>query len=103
MSTDGTVSLERILEEPSEFSGWLYLPPQPWTLRTEGVFAPYTKDSDPANIPAIAKKNGWGVTLDSDAIEDIVANAVDQIENPTIDQLFDAFLFYVDNDAFISF
>ena len=103
MSTNDAVSIRRILEDPSEFSGWLYLPPQPWTLGTEGAFAPYTKDADPASIPAIAKQNGWGVTVDSDAIEDIVANAIDQVENPTIDQLFDAFLFYVDNDAFISF
>ncbi|CAN7603422.1 hypothetical protein LJR230_004327 [Trinickia sp. LjRoot230] len=103
MSTNDVVSIRRILEASSEFSWWLYLPPQPWTLETEGAFSPYTKDADPANIPAAAKHNGWEATLNSDAIEDIAANAVDQVDNPTIDPLFEAFLFYFENDAFILF
>ncbi|WP_455768441.1 DUF7716 domain-containing protein [Burkholderia cepacia] len=41
------------------------------------------------------------MTLDSDAIEGIVENTSDQIGNPTVDQLFEAFVFYFTNDAFI--
>ncbi|MBJ9968580.1 DUF7716 domain-containing protein [Burkholderia seminalis] len=101
MDSDNAVSLRSILEEPTSFSGWLYLPPPPWTLETQGVFAPYTKDADDSNIPEIAKRHSWSITLDSDAIEDIVDNTSDQIENPTVDQLFEAFVFYFTNDAFI--
>ena len=103
LATDDVVSIRRILEDPSAFSGWLYLPSLPWTLETEGVFAPYTKDVDQRDVPEAAKQNGWTVTLDSDAIEDIVENASDQVNEPSVDQLFEAFVFYYENDAFIEF
>ncbi|NTX27070.1 hypothetical protein HT746_07985 [Burkholderia pyrrocinia] len=96
------VALKHILEHPGDFSGWLYLPPTPWTPDTEGAFSDDTKGADDA-IPAIAIQPGWQVTLDSATIEDIVINAHDQIDEPTLAQLFDAFVFYVENDAFILF
>ncbi|WP_080425505.1 hypothetical protein [Burkholderia ubonensis] len=101
MDSDNVVSIRSILEYPSKFSGWLYLPSLPWNLETNGVFAPYTKDADENNVPEVASRHGWNITLDSDAIEDIVTNTSAQIENPTIDQLFEAFVFYYNNDAFI--
>ena len=101
MDSDKVVSLRSILEEPASYSGWLYLPSPPWTLETQGVFAPYTKDADDSSIPEIARQNSWSITLDSDAIEGIVENTSDQIGNPTVDQLFEAFVFYFTNDAFI--
>ncbi|WP_258170584.1 DUF7716 domain-containing protein [Burkholderia cepacia] len=51
----------------------------------------------------IATQPGWQITLNSSTIEDIVINAHDQIDEPTLAQLFDAFVFYVENDAFILF
>ncbi|MGG1949371.1 hypothetical protein AB1286_31915 [Trinickia sp. NRRL B-1857] len=101
LTSEEVVTIRRILQDPSAFSGWLYLPALPWTLETEGAFAPYTKDDDEDSIPEAAKRNDWTVTLDSDAIEDIVENASDQVSEPTIDQLFEAFAFYYENDAFI--
>ncbi|KWB42429.1 hypothetical protein WL37_20170 [Burkholderia ubonensis] len=95
------VSLKRILEQPGDFSGWLYLPPTPWTLDTVGAFAPDTTDSDEDTVPDIAKQPGWRITLDSATIEDIVINAHEQVDDPGILQLFDAFVYYVENDAFI--
>ncbi|RQS17589.1 hypothetical protein [Burkholderia sp. Bp8998] len=96
-----TASLKHILESPGEFSGWLYLPPTPWTLDTEGAF---TEDADHTAAdtpPATAPQPGWRVTLNSATIEDIVINAHDQVDEPSVAQLFDAFVFYVDNDEFI--
>ncbi|MGS0895864.1 DUF7716 domain-containing protein [Burkholderia stagnalis] len=95
------VSLKHILERPGDFAGWLHLPPQPWTLDTEGVFSDDTGGVDEDAVPAIARQPGWQVTLDSTTIEDIVINAHDQIDEPSLAQLFDAFVFYVENDAFI--
>ncbi|KWA69531.1 hypothetical protein WL28_17740 [Burkholderia ubonensis] len=95
------VSLKRILEQPGDFSGWLYLPPTPWTLDTVGAFAPDTTDPDEDTVPDIAKQPGWRITLDSATIEDIVINAHEQVDDPGILQLFDAFVYYVENDAFI--
>ncbi|MDR6502793.1 hypothetical protein J2785_005984 [Burkholderia ambifaria] len=96
-------SLKHILEHPGDFSGWLCLPPMPWTLDTEGAFSDDTKDADEDTAPVIATQPGWQITLDSPTIEDIVINAHDQIDEPTLAQLFDAFVFYVENDAFILF
>lgn len=96
-------SLKHILERPGDFAGWLYLPPMPWTLDTEGVFSEDTMDADDDAVSAIANQPGWRITLDSATIEDIVINAHDQVDEPTVGQLLDAFVFYVENDAFILF
>ncbi|WP_423370115.1 DUF7716 domain-containing protein [Burkholderia sp. LMG 32019] len=96
------VSLKHILEHPGDFSGWLHLPPVPWMPDTEGVFSDYIKGADDA-IPAIAIQPGWQVTLNSATIEDIVINAHDQVDEPSVAQLLDAFVFYVENDEFILF
>lgn len=95
------VSLQLILERPGDFSGWLHLPPMPWTLNTEGAFAPYSDDPDEDTVPDVAKQHGWRITLDSATIEDVVINAHDQVDDPSFAQLLDAFVFYVENDAFI--
>ncbi|MEN8513543.1 hypothetical protein [Burkholderia sp. RS02] len=101
--TATAVSLKQVLETPGDFSGWLYLPPMPWTPDTEGAFSEDTNDTDEGALPIIATQPGWQITLGSSTIEDIVINAHDQIDEPTLAQLFDAFVFYVENDAFILF
>ncbi|HEF5872590.1 TPA: hypothetical protein SAY52_003224 [Burkholderia cenocepacia] len=105
MSTDSptAASLHHILERPGDFSGWLYLPPMPWTLDTDGEFLEDADDAEADVAPAIAAQPGWKVTLDSATIEDIVINAHDQVDEPSVAQLLDAFVFYVENDAFILF
>lgn len=97
------VSLQHILERPGDFSGWLYLPPMPWALDTEGAFFEDVDDAAADVAPAMAAQPGWKVTLDSATIEDIVINAHDQVDEPSVAQLLDAFVFYVENDAFILF
>ncbi|MCO8590370.1 DUF7716 domain-containing protein [Burkholderia multivorans] len=99
--TATTASLKHIFEHPGDFSGWLCLSPMPWTLDTEGAFiegANLTEDGTP---PAIAPHPDWRVTLNSTTIEEIVINAHDQVDEPSIAQLFDAFVFYLENDEFI--
>ncbi|WP_412022575.1 hypothetical protein [Burkholderia cepacia] len=96
-----TVSLKHLLETPGDYSGWLYLPPMPWALETEGAFALDTKGPDEHIVPEIAKQPGWRITLDSATIEDILINAHDQVDDPSLAQLLDAFVFYVENDEFI--
>lgn len=67
------VSLQHILERPGDFSGWLYLPPMPWALDTEGAFFEDVDDAEADVAPAMAAQPGWKVTLDSATIEDIVS------------------------------
>jgi hypothetical protein len=82
------------------------LPAKPWTLGTKGIFVKKDKDADPdseGRIPDIVKQNGWEPTLDAAGIEDIIYNVEDQVDDPTDEQLFQAFIFYIANDAFIDF
>ncbi|WP_230939057.1 hypothetical protein [Burkholderia vietnamiensis] len=67
----------------------------------KGEFAEGTAHAEGATPPATAPLEGWRVTLNSATIEDIVINAHDQVDEPSIAQLLDAFVFYVDNDEFI--
>ena len=96
-----TASLKHILEHPGDFSGWLCLPPMPWTLATEGVFIEDAEHAETATPPTTVAQPDWCVTLPSATIEDIVINAHDQVDEPSVAQLFDAFVFYVDNEEFI--
>jgi hypothetical protein len=103
---DKLLTIGEVLKQNQEYAGWFYLPNQPWNLQTKGVFVRRDKDADPndeSHIPKIAKENSWIPTLDAPCIEDIIFNAEDQIEHPTEDDLFRAFIFYFENDAFIDF
>ncbi|MBN3767638.1 hypothetical protein [Burkholderia sp. Ac-20365] len=102
---DHLFTIRQIFLNPQQHSGWLYLPDPPWDMNTQGVFADDDKDADPDADPRpeIAKTNDWQEVLDVASIEDIVSNAQAQIENPRIEQLFEAFVYYFENDAFIAF
>ncbi|WP_175924436.1 DUF7716 domain-containing protein [Burkholderia latens] len=96
-----TASLKHILEHPGDFHGWLCLPQTPWTLDTEAAFIQDAANTEAATPPTTAPHPDWRVTLNSATIEDIVINAHDQVDEPTATQLFDAFVFYIDNEDFI--
>lgn len=53
--------------------------------------------------PAILAPCALQDALDAAGIEDIIYNARDQLGKPTLEQLFDAFLYYLENDAYIDF
>lgn len=87
---------------------WFYLPPDQskWSLDTEGIFSLSSFDFPPDSddfLPEQVKNNGWIDTLEGAAIEDVIDNAKYQLENPTVDQLLNAFIFYYENDAFMEF
>ncbi len=87
---------------------WFYLPPNQaeWSLDTEGAFQLDSYDFPPDSddyLPEQAKENGWIETLDGASIEDVVENAKAQLDKPSLDQLFCAFIYYYENDAFLEF
>ena len=94
--------LETIGEQPET---WLYLPPQQWTLETKGIFSQDSSElaEDEIGIPHEYQDKGWIATLDQATIEDIVLNAKEQKETVSVEELFEAFLFYYEHDAFILF
>ncbi|MGF6191763.1 DUF7716 domain-containing protein [Serratia sp. 2723] len=103
------VTIRDVLLHPKKNpEGWFYLPSekQAWSLDTLGIFSldsyDYPADSD-EYIPKQAKEDGWIEILDNGAIEEVVDNAHEQLGKVSDDELFKAFVFYYENDAFIEF
>lgn len=99
------VTIREAFEKNGEFSEWFYLPRQPWTLETEGLFIQEDIDAEPAAPfpPAFLGPCNLQDTVDAAGMEDIITNAKNQLSTPSIEQLFEAFQFYIENDAFIEF
>ena len=91
--------------ESYEWSDSLFLPDsEEWTLETKGIiWDPDDVECDEDEVPKIAEKNGLFCGLDITTIQEIVDNARQQNVNCDAEYLFEAFLYYWNNDAFISF
>lgn len=61
-----------------------------------------TEDPDGSTYE-FAIDSGFTYCLSIADIQDIKSNACQQLENPTVDSLFEAVLYYIENDAFITF
>ena len=87
------------------WSDSLFLPEgEKWGLETKGlVWDPDDVDSDEDEVPKIAEENGLLCCIGIQVIQQVVDNARQQLQNCSVEQLFDAFLYYYDNDAFIEF
>jgi hypothetical protein len=72
------------------------------TLESEEV-PPDLEDEPDAGVPDFAKMNGLIRTLEVATLQDVVSNARFQRPQATLDELFNAFRFYHDRDAFIQF
>jgi hypothetical protein len=98
-------ALQTTMANPERNLGFLYLPEQPWTLDTRGAFFDYDIDLDPKvdQTPEIIKENNWKETLDSDLIDQMIFNARAQRSTVRIEELLDAFVYFVNNDAFLEF
>src|SRR5262249_52899486 len=101
--TTGMTTLGEVLGNDSRFNAghFLYLPmDEIWQLGTK--CAVLTK-SDVDGVPEVAQQNGLAYALGIAAVQDIAANAREQVRDVSLDQLLQAFLFYYDHDAFITF
>lgn len=96
--------LDVLMDEQNNPNGWFYLPEpiNQWTLETIGIFVDdeYGEEEDQTQQ---LLDNGWVETLETTMIEDVIDNAKEQKEYLTPEDLFQAFIFFVDNDAFLSF
>lgn len=87
--------------------GWFCLPidHQSWTLDTIGSFTEDSSNYAPESeeyLPIEVRDGAWMVTLDNATIEDIIFNYKSQKEDATAEELFFAFVYYFENDAFIT-
>jgi hypothetical protein len=74
-----------------------------WKLDTQcAVLDPNDCEGD-AEVPEFAAQNGLSYVLSVQQIQDIQANATAQRQGLTDQELFEAFLYYYDNDAYIKF
>jgi len=87
---------------------WLFLPASvSWTLDSvclieESEEVPPELEDDPnAGLPQAAKDNDLMYALSVTEVQDIVANARTQKSVVSDRELFEAFLYYYDNDAYI--
>jgi hypothetical protein len=61
------------------------------------------EDEPEAGMPDIAKEKDLMEALSVGQVQEIVANAKSQNANVSDERLLEAFLYYYDNDAFITF
>lgn len=101
INTITTISDVLSVDTPPAPTGFLYLPmDEVWQLQTRcAVLA----KSDSDGVPDLAQQHGLSYALEMASVQEIVVNARGQLGEPTVDQLFEAFLFYYDHDAFITF
>jgi hypothetical protein len=92
------------LAETSPYDAALFLPGDAvWAIDTPCAILAVDPYDDGAVDPPFARQHGLRHALSVAQIQDIVANAREQIDEPTPEQLLAAFLFYYDRDAFIDF
>jgi len=98
-----------VLERIHEYSvrAWLYLPKvDPW--RMSASCAVIESEDAPESIadtldPALAREHDLQRALPVSVVQDIVLNAHEQIDVASRRDLFSAFVYYYDHDAFIDF
>lgn len=88
-----------------EWSDSLFLPDtEKWSLETQGIIHdPDDIECEEDEVPLIAKENNLFCSINIGTIQDIADNVKQQIPEYSIEQLFDAFVYYWDNDSFIDF
>lgn len=82
----------------------LYLERKPWSASSQAlVLDPDDVEEalDPDSDPKEAKDFGMKYAIMMQDLDDICENLKSQVSSPTDDQLFQAFIYYMENDAFI--
>ena len=99
------VNMREVLEQNKvgQFEGWLYLPKTMWDLSTQGLFIMEDLDRDPSEKfpPHLLDPCKLSPMLEASAIEDIIIHAKQKIAHISTEDLLKAFIFYVENDAFL--
>lgn len=108
----GGIKVERLVEfryiliNASELS-WkdsLFLPKdEVWTLNTKCAVLNTDDLEEDEEEPQFASENNLIYALNIHTVQDIVNNAWEQRSNCLEEDLLKAFLYYYDNDAFITF
>ncbi|MEB6587840.1 hypothetical protein MXM82_01630 [Pseudomonas asiatica] len=102
-----TYSIREVLESLDKMpDSWFYLPNASWTLSTRGVFSLDSRDFAPDStdyLPPQVASEGWVETLDTPMIKDVIDYTDQQLPAATVEDYFEAFKYYFENDAFLEF
>lgn len=102
-----TYSIREVLESLDKMpDSWFYLPNTSWTLSTRGVFSLDSRDFAPDStdyLPPQVASEGWVETLDTPMIKDVIDYTDQQLPAATVEDYFEAFKYYFENDAFLEF
>jgi len=96
-------ALLQTMQNPEVYLGFLYLPRQPWTLDTAGAFFNFDIDPNIDQTSEFIRQKSWKETLDTDLIDQVIFNARAQKPDVNLDELLEAFTYFVNNDAFMPF
>ena len=100
--TDET-NLAEVLSNPDVFS-WrhsLFMPAdRPWTLETPVLVEDGDDVEEDEELPRSVVERNFRYALTMQTVQDIVANARLQKPNANLAELFEAFVYYFENDAF---
>jgi hypothetical protein len=110
MVTDQILSfriiLETMMNRPT--TAWLYLPrDEKWSLNSNSVILesdevpPEMEDEPEAGVPLFAKQHNFVRVMPVASLQDVAINVQLQMPHATPEQLFEAFIFYYENDAYI--
>ncbi len=102
-----TYSIREVLENLDKMpDSWFYLPNTSWTLDTKGAFSLDSRDFSPDStdyLPPQVASEGWIETLDTPMIQDVIDYTDQQLPAATVEDYFEAFKYYFENDAFLEF
>lgn len=102
-----TYSMREVLEGLDRMpDAWFYLPNTSWTLDTKGAFSLDSRDFAPDStdfLPPQVASEGWIETLDTPMIQDVIDYTDQQLPPATVQDYFEAFKYYFENDAFLEF
>ena len=98
-------TIREVLLNPTMNQCYFCLPPDKdkWSLDTIGKFTLDLRDLPPdsnEDLPEEVEKYGWIPTLSGADIESIVEVAKQELKNPSIEDLFESFIYYFEHDAF---
>ena len=98
-------SIREVLQDIGHMpDSWFYLPATQWTLDTRGAFSLDSRDFAPDStdyLPAQVFSDGWVAALEKPMIEDVIFNADQQLRHASLENYFNAFEYFCQNDAFI--
>ncbi|MBV8859490.1 MAG: hypothetical protein JOZ02_21340 [Acidobacteria bacterium] len=98
---DDLTTLGDVLKHSSSYApkAHLFLPPdEVWGAGTK--CAVLSLEDSHNDEPQFAKQHGLAYALDMYSVQGVVTNLLGQDQNPSVELLVEAFLFYYDNDAF---